>query len=403
MVEWRVGRPFKPTGDATGSSSPKRQTDVIRHTSGRMDDYERPLFFHLMEYAESADRDVVDMVSGNPDWEAPEALRAGLKEYADAPVDDFQYPPSEGLLELREEIAARRGVDIDRVVVTNGAGEANYLAMACALEALDGEEIVLTDPVYPYYHKRTEMLGATPRYVPCEETGDLDPAAVREAASDDTAAIVVNSPNNPTGAVYGREVKRELVSVAEEHNALLISDEVYDHFVYDEGAFESALAFDSDSAVVTNAFSKSMAITGFRVGYGIFPEWLTDAVRTRHMLVNVAGSRPAQYAVLKALRETPADYYERNREMLEERIGNFCAALEEAGAQYTRPRGSFYVMARFEGFPGTLENTERLIDEAGVAGMPGDAFGASRTDWLRFALVTPRADEAARRLADYFA
>ena len=367
-----------------------------------MDDYERPLFFHLMEYAAEADRDVIDMVSGNPDWEAPEALRAGLREYADAPVEDFQYPPSEGLHELREEIAARRGVDLDRVVITNGAGEANYLAMAIALEALDGDEIALADPVYPYYHKRTEMLDGTPRYVAADSDGTLDPEAVRAAASDDTAAIVVNSPNNPTGGVYGRETKRELVAIAEEHDALLVSDEVYDHFVYDEGSFASVLEFDSERAVATNAFSKSMAITGFRVGYAVFPEWLMDAVRTRHMLVNVAGSRPAQYAVLKALRETPAEYYERNRRMLDERIDAFCAALDEAGAEYTRPRGSFYVMARFDGYPGTLANVERLIDEAGVAGMPGDAFGDSRAEWLRFALVTPRAEEAAERLAEYF-
>ena len=367
-----------------------------------MDEYDRPVFFHLMEYADAADRDVVDMVSGNPDWEAPSALRAGLREYADAPVDEFQYPPSEGLLALREEIAARRGVDVERVVVTNGAGEANYLAMACALAALDGDEVVLSDPVYPYYYNRTEMLGATPRLVAAEPDGTLDADAVREVVGEDTALIVINSPNTPTGGVYGRETKRELVEIAEANDALLVSDEVYDHFVYEEGSFASALEFDSERAVVTNAFSKSMAITGFRVGYAVFPEWLVDAVRTRHMLVNVAGSRPAQYAVLKALRETPAEYYEENRRLLAERIDAFCEALEAAGAEYTRPRGSFYVMARFEGYPGTLENVERLIDEAGVAGMPGDAFGQSRADWLRFALVTPRAEEAAQRLAAYF-
>jgi aspartate/methionine/tyrosine aminotransferase len=367
-----------------------------------MNEYDRPVFFHLMAYADAADRDVVDMVSGNPDWEAPAALREGLREYADAPVDEFQYPPSEGLLELREEIAARRGVDVERVVVTNGAGEANYLAMACAFAALEGDEVILSDPVYPYYYNRTEMLGATPRLVAAEPDGSLDADAVREVAGDDTALIVINSPNNPTGGVYGRETKRELVEVAEADDALLVSDEVYDHFVYEEGSFASALEFDSQHAVVTNAFSKSMAITGFRVGYAVFPEWLVDDARTRHMLVNVAGSRPAQYAVLKALRETPAEYYEANRRLLAERIDAFCEALEAAGAEYTRPRGSFYVMARFEGYPGTLENVERLIDEAGVAGMPGDAFGPSRADWLRFALVTPRAEEAAERLADYF-
>jgi aspartate/methionine/tyrosine aminotransferase len=145
-----------------------------------------------------------------------------------------------------------------------------------------------------------------------------------------------------------------------------------------------------------------MAITGFRVGYGIVPERLADAVRTRHMLTNVAGSRPAQRAVLEALRETPEAYYRRNRERLEERIDRFCDALDAAGAEYTRPQGGFYVLARFDGYPGTLENAERLIEEAGVAGMPGATFGDSRSEWLRFAVVTPRAEEAARRLAAYF-
>ncbi len=366
-----------------------------------MDDYERPLFFHMMEYAAEADRDVVDMVSGNPDWEPPTALRDGLKAYADGDVETFQYPPSQGLFELRSAIADRRGVDIERVVITNGAGEANYLAMATALEAFDGEEILMVDPVYPYYANRTEMLDATPQFVDSKPDGTVDPAAVRERASEGTAAIIVNSPNNPTGGVYGRETKRELVAIAEEHDALLLSDEVYERFVYEDGAFETALSFDSGNTVVTNSFSKSMAITGLRVGYGIYPERLTDAVRTRHMLVNVAGSRPAQQAVLEALRETPETYYKRNRRLLGERVDTFCSALNAAGVEYTRPQGGFYVMARFDGYPGTLENAERLIDEAGVAGMPGNAFGESRTEWLRFALVTPRVEEAARRLSAY--
>ena len=376
---------------------------MAAHPNRGMDDYDRPLFFHVMEYAAAADRDVVEMVSGNPDWAAPAALREGLREYADAAVDSFQYPPSEGLRPLRAEIAARREVDVDRVVVTNGAAEANYLATACALAALDGEEVLLTDPVYPYYQGRTRMLGATPRFVTAESDGTLDPDAVREAAGDETAAIVVNSPNNPTGAVYGRDVKRELVAIAEGNDALLVSDEVYDHFVFGDAAFASALEFDSEAVVVTNSFSKSMAITGFRVGYAVVPGWLMDEVRTRHMLVNVAGSRPAQHAVLRALRETPAAYYEANRELVADRIDAFCAALETTGAEFTRPSGGFYVMARFDGYPGTLANARRLIDEAGVAGMPGETFGTSRETWLRFAMVTPRAGEAADRLANYFA
>jgi aspartate/methionine/tyrosine aminotransferase len=364
-------------------------------------DYEEPQFFRVMQYAAAAERDVVDMVSGNPDWEPPDALRTALADYAEFEPDAFQYPASEGLAPLREEIAERRGVDVEQVLVTSGAGEANHLATVEALDRFPGDEVLLTDPVYPYYAGRANLLGAERRFVPVEDDGQLDPARVREAASEDTAVIAVNSPNNPTGAVYPESTIRELAAAAEEHDALLVSDEVYDHYDF-TGEFASALAVDSDHRVVTNSFSKSMAITGFRVGYGVYPESMVDRVATRHMLTNVTASRPAQYAVLQALRETGPDYYAANRAQLENRVTAFTDALDAAGAEYTVPGGGFYVMARFEGFPGTMENVKRLIDEAGVAGMPGEAFGESRADWIRFALVTPRATEAAERLAAYF-
>ncbi|QIB73351.1 pyridoxal phosphate-dependent aminotransferase [Halogeometricum borinquense] len=365
------------------------------------DAYDEPLFFQVMRYAARADRDVVGMVSGNPDWDPPEALRDGLREYADADADEFQYPPSEGLRELRETIATRRNVDSSRIVVTNGAGEANYLAMARALERDSGTEFLLTDPVYPYYPGKATMLGGTATTVPVLESGDPDVAAMRDAASSETAAILINTPNNPTGAVYDRETVEALHDVAAENDALLIVDEVYDHFDF-SGDFESALTFDSDRVIVTSGYSKSMAITGFRVGYAVFPEELVPAAKTRHMLVNVATNRPGQAAVLRALEETPAEYYQGTREMLRDRIASFTDALDAAGADYTTPRGAFYVLARFDDFPGTLSNVEQLIDEAGVAGMPGEGFGEAYDDWIRFALVTPRADEAAARLADYF-
>ncbi len=370
-------------------------------------DYETPQFFRVMEYARDADRDVVDMVSGSPDWEPPEALREGLRTYADADPADFQYPASIGLRGLREEIAQRRGVDRRQIVVTSGAGEANHLAMLGGLETMPGEEILLVDPVYPYYAGRANFVGADLSLVSAAADGHLDPADVRAAASDETAVVVVNSPNNPFGVTYDADTIEGVVDVAEEHDALLVSDEVYDHFDY-SGRFTSALSFDSPNRVVTNSFSKTMAITGWRVGYAVFPdgddvaEELLDDARTRHMLTNVTGSRPAQAAVLHALRHTDPEYYERNRERLRERIATFTDALDAAGAEYTQPEGAFYVMARFPEFPGTFENVFRLVDEAGVAGMPGETFGTSRGDWLRFSLTTDRVAEGADRLADFF-
>ncbi|MFQ3293218.1 MAG: aspartate aminotransferase [Halobacteriales archaeon] len=364
-------------------------------------EYQTPQFFHLMDYADRAEGDIIDMVSGNPDWEPPEALRDGLREYADRDVDELQYAPSDGLQDLRKAIATRRNVDPGQVVVTNGAGEANYLGMARALERDAGDGVLLADPVYSYYPGKTQMLGGTERYVPVGPDGTLDPTAVREAASEDTACIVVNTPKNPTGGVLNADQMEALVRVAEDYDAVLVSDETYDHFDYSEN-FTSALSFDSEHRIVTSSFSKSMAITGVRVGYAIIPESLFDLVHSRHMLTNVAINRQGQSAVLKALRETGPDYYEESRDLLRERIAAFTDALDRAGAEYTDPDGAFYVMAKFEDFPGTMENSKRLIDEAGVAGMPGEAFGDARADWHRFAIVTPRAVEAADRLAEYF-
>ncbi|WP_138005055.1 pyridoxal phosphate-dependent aminotransferase [Halalkalirubrum salinum] len=364
-------------------------------------DYETPQFFHLMQYASNADRDVIDMVSGNPDWEPPEAIRAGLHKYADGEPSAFQYPPSDGLADLKTEIGARRNVDPDQIIVTNGTGEANYLGMARAMEACSGDRVLLPDPVYPYYPGKATLLGGKPELVPTNVDGSLDVDTMCAAIDDEVACIVLNTPNNPTGAIYDLESIRAIVAAAETHDALVVVDEVYDHFDL-AGTFESALAIDSANVVVTSGFSKSMAITGFRVGYVIFPEHLVAAAKTRHMLVNVAGSRPAQQAVYEALRSTPPAYYEAARETVRDRVDAFTAALDAAGAAYSRPEGSFYVLARFEDFPGTMANTKRLIDEAGVAGMPGETFGTARDEWLRFALVTPRVQEAADRLAAYF-
>jgi aspartate/methionine/tyrosine aminotransferase len=364
-------------------------------------DYEEPLFFEVIQHAAAAERDVIDMVSGSPDWEPPSALRDGLKQYAEAEPSEFAYPPSEGLRDLREEIAARRNVSTAQVLITNGTCEANYLAMARALERDTGTEAVLIDPVYPYYPGRVSLLGGETRFVAAGSDGTVDPKAVRKAVSDETAFIAINTPNNPTGAVYDHETVAELIAIAEGHDALLIADEVYDHFDY-SGRFESALTVDSEHRIVTGGFSKSMAITGWRVGYGIFPERFVEGATTRHMLTNIAASRPAQAGVLHALQETDPSYYADVRDLLRERIDTFTDALAAAGADYIEPEGSFYVLACFEDYPGTMANVKRLIDEAGVASMPGEAFGEAYGEWIRFALLTPRIDKATDRLRRHF-
>ncbi|MFB6193908.1 MAG: pyridoxal phosphate-dependent aminotransferase [Halobaculum sp.] len=364
-------------------------------------DYEEPKFFHVANYAAQADRDVVDMVSGSPDWEPPEPLREGLRRYADADPPEFQYSPAEGIPALREEIAARRNVPRESVVVTNGATEANYLVTTAALAADDGDEVLLADPGYPYYPTTAKLEGGDVTFVPTEPDGSLAVERFREAASEETALVLLNSPNNPTGAVYPRETLAEMAAIAERVDATLAVDEVYATLDL-SGTFESATTLESDRVAVTNAISKSMAATGVRIGYAVLPEHLRDGAKLRHLLINVAASRPAQRAVAHAFRETPPDYYQRTRDRLRDRFETMFEAFDAVGAAYDRPDGAFYVRARFDDFPGTMRNVKRLIDEGGVAGMPGETFGSTGTELIRFSLTTDRVETAADRLVDYF-
>ncbi|MFW6436490.1 MAG: pyridoxal phosphate-dependent aminotransferase [Halococcoides sp.] len=363
-------------------------------------EYRRPQFYRVMAAAEAADHDVVDLARGSPDWGPPAGLRDGLRAMATADPDAFDYPPAAGLDRLRRAIADRRGVDPERVLVTNGAGAANHVAMATAL-AERGSEIVAADPVYPYYAGRATLLGDRARLVPVGADGRLDPAAVRDAASADTAAIVITTPNNPTGQALSVAAIDELAAIAAEHDATLISDEVYDHFVYD-GRHQSALDADAP-AVVTNSFSKTLAVPGLRVGYLVAPADLIDDIESRHLITNVATTRPGQAAVARALETTRPDWYATNRRRVRDRIATFTAGLDAIGAEYYQPDGGFYVFARLPGVGGSFDAVFEMIESGGVAAMPGAAFGEVRDDWLRFSMLTSRIETAVDRLAAYVA
>ncbi|AWB26646.1 pyridoxal phosphate-dependent aminotransferase [Halococcoides cellulosivorans] len=363
-------------------------------------EYRRPQFYRVMAAARSADRDVVDCARGSPDWGPPEGVRDGLRSMAAADPNAYEYPPAAGLDRLRRAIADRRGVDPERVLVTNGAGAANHVAMATAL-AERGSEIVAADPVYPYYAGRASLLGNRARLVPVDDEGRLDPDAVRAAASTDTAAVVITTPNNPTGQTLSADAIDELAAIAAHFDAILISDEVYDHFVF-AGRHQSALDADAP-AVVTNSFSKTLAVPGLRVGYLVAPADLIDDIESRHLLTNVATTRPGQRAVARALETTRPDWYATNRRRVQDRIATFTAGLDAIGAEYYQPDGGFYVFARLPGVGGSFDAVFEMIESGGVAAMPGAAFGDARSEWLRFSMLTPRIETAVDRLTEYVA
>lgn len=360
-------------------------------------DEDPPTFEDVLRLAARVDHDVVTMVNGAPDWEPPKALRDGLREAAGGEPSDFQYTPVRGLRSLRETIAERRDVPEESIVVTAGATEANHLAMARALSRDAGRKIIIADPYYPYYVRRTRLLGGRPVTVPVASDGTLDPETVRQAAGSETAAIIVNTPNNPTGSVYPRSTLEALVQLAENRDALFISDETYGH-VDLSGSFVSAQTVESDNRIVTTSVSKSLAATGIRIGYLIAPPDQREALVNRHELTTITANRPGQVAVQQALSATGPAYYKSVRDRLRDRRDTFTDALADLGAEFTTPDMGFYVLARLPGLPGTAETVRELIESVGVAAMPGAAFGSARANWLRFALVTPRVETAAARL-----
>jgi aspartate/methionine/tyrosine aminotransferase len=360
-------------------------------------------FEAVQRAASEADRDVVDLVGGSPDWEPPQALRDGLAAYATGVAERFDYPPIAGLPELRAWIATHHGVDREHVLVTTGASEANFLAAATALVENEGDTVVVPDPAYPYYGDRARLLGGTVRRLQVGPTGNLDPDDVQDVGAD-TAAVVLNTPNNPTGAVYDAATMAGVADAVDGIDATLISDEVYAPFDR-SGRFTSARTVTGESVLV-GGFSKSLAVTGFRIGYGVFPPELLETARRYHRLCTLTASRPAQVAVLAALEtlgddESLDDLVSQHRRRLAERAETLSDALVAGGADVVTPEGGFYLLADLPGVPGTVPGVRALIEASGVAGMPGAVFGETTTGHVRFSLASPRVETAARRLREW--
>jgi aspartate/methionine/tyrosine aminotransferase len=370
----------------------------------------RSPFEAVQQAANEAERDVVDLVSGSPDWAPPQALRDGLGAYAATDAENFDYPPIAGLPALREWIAAHHDVDREQVLVTTGASEANFLAVAAALAENGGDTVVVPDPAYPYYGDRARLLGGRVQRLSLGPTGELDGGTLDDLAwstpggrrgDADTAAVVLNTPNNPTGVVYDQSTMAEVAGTVDAADATLISDEVYAPFDR-SGQFTSARAV-TDDAVLVGGFSKALAITGFRVGYGIFPPRLLETARRYHRLCTLTASRPAQAAVLAALEtlddgEGLSDLVADARRRLGARSETLERALADVGDTVVSPAGGFYVLVDLPGVPGTVDGVRRLIEEAGVAAMPGAVFGETTAEYVRFSLTAERVETAAERL-----
>ncbi|MFZ4432640.1 MAG: pyridoxal phosphate-dependent aminotransferase [Microthrixaceae bacterium] len=364
----------------------------------------------------AAGRPVIGFGAGEPDFPTPPAIVAAA-EAACADPANHRYSPTPGLPALREAIAAKTlrdsGVEVDpgRVVVTNGGKQAVYEAILAVVD--DGDEVLLPAPYWTTYPEPIALAGGTSVVLPTDEsTGFRVTVEQLEAAwTPRTKALIFVSPSNPTGAVYPRDEIEAIGRWALERDVVVLTDEIYEHLVYGRTEFHSILAVVpelADSCVVLNGVAKTFAMTGWRVGWLFGPADVTAAVTNlqSHLTSNVANV--AQRAALAAV-SGPLDAVEEMRAAFDRRRRTMHALLSDIdGITCQEPEGAFYAFPNLSGLLGrdlggatansTLELADLVLEQANVAFVPGEAFGAPGYGRFSYALGDADLEEGLARI-----
>jgi aspartate/methionine/tyrosine aminotransferase len=357
----------------------------------------------------------VNLAQGFPDFSAPEEIKRAAQQAVAADVN--QYAITWGAKNLRQAIARQmgvwHGVSVDpekEVTVCCGSTEAMISTLLAICNA--GDEIVVFEPFYENYGPDSILSGAKPKFVklrpPKEECGEwtFDEKELRHAFARHTKAIILNTPNNPTGKVFTRGEFELIRDLCLEFDVLAITDEIYEHILYDGTKHISMASLDGmhDRTVTINGMSKTYSVTGWRVGWAVAPEKITNAIRKVHDFLTVGAPAPLQEAGVAAL-SLPPDYYEKLAEGYRARRDRLVPALTDAGFRCFLPRGAYYVMTDISafGFDDDFLFSRHLVQNIGIATVPGSSFYHDPRDGARqvrfaFCKKPETLDEAARRL-----
>jgi aminotransferase len=357
----------------------------------------------------------VNLAQGFPDFPAPAEIKRAAQEAVAADVN--QYAITWGAKSLRNAIARQmqewQGIAVDpetQITVCCGSTE----AMISTLMAIcnKGDEVVIFEPFYENYGPDAVLSGAKPVFVklrpPIGPDGEwtFDEGELRATFHHQTKAVILNTPNNPTGKVFTRAELELIRDLCVEFNVLAITDEIYEHILYDgkQHISMASLGGMSDRTVTINGLSKSYSVTGWRVGWAVAPPAITNAIRKVHDFLTVGAPAPLQEAGAAAL-GLPRAYYENLANGYKARRDRLMPTLEEAGFRCFRPRGAYYVMTDMSafGFADDVAFTKYLVKEIGVAAVPGSSFYNDPRDGakqVRFAFCKRDAtlDEAGKRL-----
>jgi aminotransferase len=353
----------------------------------------------------------LNLAQGFPDFPAPAAVKEAAVEAIRADIN--QYAITWGARSFRRAIAERfakdTGLAIEperEITVCCGSTEAMIASLLAIVNP--GEEVVVFEPFYENYGPDAVICGAVPRYVRLRPPDwKVNVEELTAAFNERTRAVILNTPNNPTGKVFEREELELIASLCRRSDAYVVTDEIYQYIVYDGARHISMAALPDmrERTITINGMSKAYSVTGWRVGYAIAPPAVTDAIRKMHDFLTVGAAAPLQEAGATAMR-LPDDYYAKLSADYLRRRDRMLAALEAASFRCFKPRGAYYIMTDTSafGFPSDVEFVQHLIKEIGVAAVPGSSFysdPASGSRQVRFAFCKSEAtlDEAARRLS----
>ncbi len=341
---------------------------------------------------EAEGRDIVHLEIGQPDFKTPQniieaAYRAMNEGYTG-------YGPTPGYPVLRDAIAeyynTRKGVDTNRneIVVVPGGKPVMFYTMLMLVNP--GDEVILPDPAFPIYPSCIRFAGGVPVPLPlsADKGFKIDPEQLRAAITSKTRLIILNTPSNPTGSAYSREDLMEIAGVLEERpDIFILSDEIYDRLVYGQDIAPSiaALSGFKDRTVILNGFSKTYSMTGWRIGYGIMPEYLAKKMELLMVNSNSCTASFTQMAALEAL-TGPQDAVDRMKQTFMERRDWLVKALNDIpGISCVMPGGAFYAFPDISSFGlSSREFCDRLLNEAGIAAAWGTSFGAAGEGFIRF-------------------
>ncbi|WP_299269892.1 pyridoxal phosphate-dependent aminotransferase [Halorientalis sp.] len=333
----------------------------------------------IREVFEAAGEDAINLGLGQPDFPTPDHVRDAAIDAIEA-GDADAYTSNKGTRELRDAISKKYDrdyglhVDPEHVVATAGGSEALHIALEAHVDS--GDEVIYPDPGFVSYEALTHIAGGDPNPVPLRADLTMDPATVEEAISDDTAVFVVNSPANPTGAVQSPADMREFARIADEHDVLCLSDEVYEDIVFD-GEHRSPLEYaETDNVAVVGACSKSYSMTGWRLGWITSSERRIERMLRAHQYGQACATAVSQHAAEAAL-SGPRDPMEEMVAAFEERRDVLLDGLADIGLDCPTPEGAFYAMPQVpDGF------VDEVVDR-GVVVVPGEAFGEHGAGYAR--------------------